>query len=138
MRRKERRYRNNSCCGSREHRSRACGEQRGGDGSSWRFHADEAYEPVTITLNLERSGLGENVEYTFTEKPSAVAASGDQMADFFFDLGLEDQMAGYTKGSCWSTVSQYPARDKVPQLLEAGKGISNLSKEELWQPDVIS
>ena len=93
--------------------------------------ADEAYEPVTITLNLERSGLGENVEYTFNEKPSAVVASGDQMADFFFDLGLEDQMAGYTKGSCWSTVSQYPARDKVPQLLEAGKGISNLSKEEL-------
>ena len=38
MRRKERRYRNNSCGGSREHRSRACGEQRGGDGSSWRFH----------------------------------------------------------------------------------------------------
>ena len=72
-------------------------------------NADEAYEPVTITLNLERSGLGENVEYTFTEKPSAVVASGDQMADFFFDLGLEDQMAGYTKGSCWSTVSQYPA-----------------------------
>ena len=60
-----------------------------------------------------------------------MVASGDQMADFFFDLGLEDQMAGYTKGSCWSTVSQYPARDKVPQLLEAGKGISNLSKEEL-------
>ena len=92
---------------------------------------DEAYEPVTITLNLERSGLGENVEYTFTEKPSAVVASGDQMADFFFDLGLEDQMAGYTKGSCWSLVSQYPARDKVPQLLEPGKGMSNLSKEEL-------
>ena len=44
---------------------------------------DEAYEPVTITLNLERSGLGENVEYTFTKKPSAVVASGDQMADFF-------------------------------------------------------
>ena len=44
---------------------------------------DESYEPVTITLNLERSGLGENVEYTFTEKPSAVVASGDQMADFF-------------------------------------------------------
>ena len=59
--------------------------------------ADEAYEPVTITLNLERSGLGENVEYTFTEKPSAVVASGDQMADFFFDLGLEDQMANLSK-----------------------------------------
>ena len=93
--------------------------------------ADSDYEPVTITLNLERSGLGENVEYTFTKKPSKVVASGDQMADFFFDLGLEDQMAGYTKGSCWSTVSQYPARDKVPQLLEPGKGLSNMSKEEL-------
>ena len=92
---------------------------------------DSDYEPVTITLNLERSGLGKNVEYTFTEKPSEVVASGDQMADFFFDLGLEDQMAGYTKGSCWSTVSQYPARDKVPQLLEPGKGLSNMSKEEL-------
>ena len=57
--------------------------------------ADSDYEPVTITLNLERSGLGENVEYTFTKKPSEVVASGDQMADFFFDLGLEDQMAGY-------------------------------------------
>lgn len=93
--------------------------------------ADSDYEPVTITLNLERSGLGENVEYTFTKKPSKVVASGDQMADFFFDLRLEDQMAGYTKGSCWSTVSQYPARDKVPQLLEPGKGLSNMSKEEL-------
>ena len=45
--------------------------------------ADDAYEPVTITLNLERSGLGENVEYTITKMPSAVVASGDQMADFF-------------------------------------------------------
>ena len=31
--------------------------------------AETDYEPVTITLNLQRSGLGENVEYTFTEKP---------------------------------------------------------------------
>ncbi len=89
------------------------------------------YEPVTITLNLERSGLGENVEYTFTQMPSAVVASGDQMADFFFDLGLEGQMAGYTKGTCWSTASEYPARDEVPQLLEANKGLTTMSKEEL-------
>ena len=41
--------------------------------------AEAEYEPVTITLNLQRSGLGENVEYTFTEKPSAVVASGEQM-----------------------------------------------------------
>ena len=78
--------------------------------TSTAFAAETEYEPVTITLNLQRSGLGENVEYTFKEKPSAAVASGDQMADFFFDLGLEDQMAGYTKGSCWSTLSEFPAR----------------------------
>lgn len=27
-----------AAAGRREHHSRACGEQRGGDGSSWRFH----------------------------------------------------------------------------------------------------
>ena len=42
-------------------------------------------------------------------------------------------MAGYTKGSCWSLVSEYPARDNVTQLLEPGKGIANMSKEELIQ-----
>ncbi len=89
------------------------------------------YEPVTITLNLERSGIGENIEYTFTEMPDHVVASGDQMADFFFDLGLEDYMAGYTKGSCWSMVSEYPARDEVPQIAEPGASLSSLSKEEL-------
>lgn len=91
------------------------------------------YEPVTITLNLERSGLGENVEYTFTEMPSAVVASGDQMADFFFDLGLEDQMAGYSRGYCWSTVSEYAARDEVPQLVEPGTALSSMSKEALLE-----
>ena len=30
---------------------------------------DRNYEPVTIQLNLERSGLGKNVEYTFKQKP---------------------------------------------------------------------
>lgn len=90
-----------------------------------------AYEPVTITLNLQRSGLGENVEYTFTEIPDHVIASGDQMADFFFDLGLEDYMAGYSKGSAQSNVSEYEARDKVPMVVEPGVGLTTLSKEEL-------
>lgn len=44
---------------------------------------DRNYEPVTIQLNLERSGLGKNVEYTFKQKPDHVVASGDQMADLF-------------------------------------------------------
>ena len=67
------------------------------------------YEPYTITLNLERSGIGQNMEETFTAPPVAAIADGDQMADFFFDLGLEDHMAGFTRGACWSTVSNYPA-----------------------------
>ena len=92
---------------------------------------DRNYEPVTIQLNLERSGLGKNVEYTFKQKPDHVVASGDQMADLFFDLGLEEQMAGYTKGSCWSLVSEYPARDSVPQIAEPGVNLSSVSKEEL-------
>ncbi|MBQ1475901.1 MAG: ABC transporter substrate-binding protein, partial [Firmicutes bacterium] len=44
------------------------------------------YEPYTITLNLERSGIGQNMEETFTSAPTHAIASGDQMADFFFDL----------------------------------------------------
>lgn len=38
MRRKERRYRNNSSDCGREHCRRDCGEQCRGDESSWRFH----------------------------------------------------------------------------------------------------
>ena len=55
------------------------------------------YEPYTITLNLERSGIGQNMEETFTAPPVAAIADGDQMADFFFDLGLEDHMAGFAR-----------------------------------------
>ena len=87
------------------------------------------YEPYTITLNLERSGIGQNMEETFTAPPKAVIADGDQMADFFFDLGLEDRMAGFTRGACWSTVSDYPARDKVTKITEDGVNLRNASKE---------
>ena len=44
------------------------------------------YEPYTITLNLERSGAGQNMEETFTSAPKSVVADGDQMVDFFLDL----------------------------------------------------
>ena len=89
------------------------------------------YEPYTITLNLERSGIGQNMEETFTSAPTHAIASGDQMADFFFDLGLENNMAGFTRGSCWSTVSQYPARDKVKKLAPDGTGLAKVSKEDI-------
>ncbi len=89
------------------------------------------YEPYTITLNLERSGIGQNMEETFTSPPKAVIADGDQMADFFFDLGLEDRMVGFTRGACWSTVSQYPAREKVKKLTKDGVNLRKASKEAI-------
>lgn len=93
--------------------------------------AEEGYEPYTITLNLERSGIGQNMEETFTSAPTRAVADGDQMADFFFDLGLEDHMAGFTRGACWSTVNEYPARDQVPKLTEDGVNLRNASKEQI-------
>ena len=90
---------------------------------------EEGYTPVTITVLLDRTGLGDNVMETFTSAPEHVVVNGDQMADYFFDLGLEDRMAGYTHGSCWSTVSQYPAREQV-KLLGDGSNRS-FSKEDL-------
>lgn len=89
---------------------------------------EKEYQPVTITVELNRAADGEKVEQTFTAPPKAVVAKGDQMADFFFDLGLEGHMAGYTHGSCFSTVSQYPARDRVPLI---GDESGKFTKEEL-------
>ncbi len=91
------------------------------------------YEPYTITLNLERSGIGQNIDETFTSAPTKAVVDGDQMADMFFDLGLEDHMAGFTRGACWSTVSNFPARDKVKKLTEAGVNLRNASKETILE-----
>lgn len=91
----------------------------------------QAYAPYTITLNLERSGIGQNIQETFTSAPTKAIADGDQMADFFFDLGLEDHMAGFTRGACWSTVSDYPARDRVRKLTDDGVNLRNASKETI-------
>ena len=93
--------------------------------------AESEYEPYTITLNLERSGIGQNMEETFTSAPVKAIADGDQMADFFFDLGLEDHMAGFTRGACWSTVNEYPARETVPKITEDGVNLRNASKEQI-------
>ncbi len=91
------------------------------------------YEPYTITLNLERSGIGQNIDETFTSAPTKAVVDGDQMADMFFDLGLEDHMAGFTRGACWSTVSDFPARDKVKKLTEDGVNLRNASKETILE-----
>ena len=87
------------------------------------------YEPYTIVLNLERSGIGQNMEETFTKAPTHVVAGGDQMTDMFFDLGLEDNLAGIVTGSAHSLVSVYPAKENVEQLAEPGVNLKNVSKE---------
>lgn len=92
---------------------------------------EQAYVPYTITLNLERSGIGQNIQETFTSAPIKAIADGDQMADFFFDLGLEKHMAGFTRGACLSTVSDYPARDQVRKLTDDGVNLRNASKETI-------
>lgn len=92
--------------------------------------AGTSYAPVTITVDLERSGLGDKIEETFDAPPTHVVAKGDQMADYFFDLGLQGNMAGYTHGSCHSTVSQYPARSEV-KVLGTSDDPNTITKEEL-------
>ena len=94
-------------------------------------NAEKEYEPYTITLNLERSGIGQNMEETFTAAPTHAVCDGDQMADMLFDLGLADHMAGYTRGACLSTVYEYPGRDTVKKLTPDGVNLRNATKETL-------
>ena len=94
---------------------------------------DSEYTPYTITLNLERSGIGQNMEETFTSAPTKAICDGDQMADFLFDLGLEDHMAGYGRGACWSTVNDYPAREKVKKIAPDGMNLKDVSKETILE-----
>ncbi len=95
--------------------------------------AKKEYEPYTITLNLERSGIGQNMKETFTSAPSHVVVDGDQMVDFFLDLGLEDRIAGYTRGACLDTVNDFPARDKLHKILDDGVNLKNASKEQILE-----
>ena len=93
--------------------------------------ADANYTPYTITLNLERSGIGQNMQETFTSAPTKAVCDGDQMADMLFDLGLEDHMAGFARGACYSTVNEYPARDTVKKLAPDGMNLRDASKETI-------
>ena len=101
--------------------------------------ANRKYEPYTITLNLERSGIGQNIKETFTSAPKRVLLDGDQMTDIFLDLGLQDHIAGYTRGACLSTVSEFPARDSLNKVLEDGSNLSSASKEQILdlKPDFM-
>lgn len=107
-----------------------CGSSDSSSSSS-SSSSSKDYKPVTITMNLERSGLGKNYKHTFKKAPTKVVADGDQMADIFFDLGLADHMAGYTEGACVDNVKQYPGEKKVKQLAKPGINLRDVSKEKV-------
>lgn len=87
------------------------------------------YTPVTITMNLDRAGLGENQDITLTQKPTHIVADGGQMAAMFHDLGLKDCMAGYVQGACVDNTISYDDWSDVPELVEKGINLQNVSKE---------
>ncbi|KIR03757.1 Periplasmic binding protein [Lachnospiraceae bacterium TWA4] len=91
--------------------------------------ASKDYTPVTITMNLDRSGMGTNQDITIEKKPTHVVADGGQMAAMFYDLGLKDVMAGYVHGACVDNTIKYEGWESVPQLVEAGTNLKDVSKE---------
>ncbi len=90
--------------------------------------ASADYTPVTITMNLDRTGLGENQDITITEKPTHVVADGGQMAAMFYDLGLQDSMAGYVQGACVDNTISYDDWKDL-ELVDAGTNLKDVSKE---------
>ncbi len=104
-----------------------CGSSTTSEPEATTESASSEYTPVTITMNLDRAGLGENQDITITEKPSAVVADGGQMAAMFYDLGLADSMAGYVQGACVDNTIDYDW--DVPELVEKGTNLQSVSKE---------
>lgn len=107
-----------------------CGSKSASSSKSSTTAASKNYKPVTITENLERSGLGKNYKYTIRKEPTKVVADGSQMADIMFDLGLANHMAGYVKGSTMNN-HKYPGQNKVKQLAKPGVNLRSVSKEKV-------
>lgn len=94
-----------------------------------------AYKPVTITVDLLRSGKGEKLEETFKTAPQKAVTLGDEFTDVLLDLGLESNIAGRTENGCKSIRTTFDeVKKKVPVL-----ATENLSQEKLLnvQPDFI-
>lgn len=99
--------------------------------------AETDYEPVTITLNLQRSGLGENVEYTFTEKPSAVVASGEQMADLFLIWGWRIRWQAIQKETAGAQNQNFRQVRKFLSFWNRDRLFLICQKKNFWKLAVI-
>ncbi|MBW6411733.1 ABC transporter substrate-binding protein [Clostridium weizhouense] len=94
---------------------------------------DNTYKPVTITVDLLRSGNGDKVEETFESSPKRAVTFGDEFTDILLDLGLENSIAGRTESNCKSIRTTFDEKKKdIPVLAN-----KNLSQEKLLsvQPD---
>lgn len=98
--------------------------------------SEGSYTPVTITVDLLRSGLGDKIEQTFTKAPTKAVAIGDQMGDILLDLGIENNMAALARGSAIS-MHDFPGRNSIGALWEGGR--RDISREQLLSvsPDFL-
>lgn len=98
--------------------------------------SEDSYMPVTITVDLLRSGLGDKIEQTFTAVPTKAVAMGDQMGDILFDLGLENNMAALARGSAIS-MHDFPGRNTIAAVWEGGR--RDVSREQMLSvsPDFL-
>lgn len=87
------------------------------------------YEPITITVDLDRSGKGDKVEEIFKKAPTKAVTLGDEFTDILLDLGLEGNMAGRTVGSAKSVRTTFD---------EAKKSVSVLAEKDLTKEQLLS
>ena len=99
-------------------------------------YAETTYEPVTITVDLARSGLGDKVEETFEAAPTRAVAVGNQLVDILLDLGLEDSMIAAIPYDADSE-HDFPGRAKIPNVWVGGR--KGVSREQLLSvsPDFL-
>ena len=57
------------------------------------------YNPVTITVDLDRSGLGDKIEQTFLQPPTRAVGLYDHLSDILLDLGLADNIVALARGA---------------------------------------
>lgn len=98
--------------------------------------SESSYTPVTITVDLARSGLGDKVEQTFTKAPTRAVAVLDQLGDILLDLGLEDSIAALARGQGGS-IHDFSGRDTIETIWFGGW--RDISREQLLSvsPDFL-
>lgn len=94
------------------------------------------YNPVTITVDLDRSGLGDKIEQTFLQPPTRAVGLYDHLSDILLDLGLADNIVALARGAEESP-RDFPERDTIETIWEGGR--RDISREQLLSvnPDFL-